>query len=269
MDALYDKFLPHVKQELGKGNVCVVAHDFPWPMKSTGSSKDHANIKESHMENFRSNQPTTFKCCGLATISGKLDHQVNMDKEDWTKLEAFVRQCQQPKKKTESIINVFGFAIDLSDLGILGLLISAIVALIRLLPFAKRFLYRFLEVDAYYAVLFLLVPFICRVYHIRGKSHPVFKRKHTGIILALSILILMYVVYRLHRAGGVVAFLFPLVLFIGLVYQRRMKGARGPRILGFSTQGTFQWSKPPEWKFPYRFWRHFINAGTSYVISLF
>lgn len=261
-------FIYYIFVDTGKGNVCVVAHEFPWPMKSTGSSKDHAKIKESHMENFRSNQPTTFECCGLAMISGKLDHQVDMDKEDWTQLEAFVRQCQ-PKKKTESIINVFGFAIDLSDPRILGLLISAIVALIFLLPFAKRFLYRSLEVGAYYAVLLLLVPFICRVYHIRGKSQPVFKRKHTGIILALSILILIYVVYRLHRAGGVVAFLFPLVPFIGLVYQRRMKGARGPRILGFSTQGTFQWSKPPEWKFPYRFWRHFINAGTYYVISLF
>eukprot|EP00057_Strongylocentrotus_purpuratus_P021866 XP_011676340.1 PREDICTED: uncharacterized protein LOC100891260 isoform X2 [Strongylocentrotus purpuratus] len=132
MDALYDKFLPHVKQELGKGNVYVVAHDFPWPMTSTGSSKDHAKIKESHMVNFRSNQPTTFECCDLAMICGKLDHQVDMDKEDWTQLEAFVRQYQ-PKKKTESIINVFGF-------GILGLLTSAI-ALILLLPFAIWFLY--------------------------------------------------------------------------------------------------------------------------------
>eukprot|EP00057_Strongylocentrotus_purpuratus_P021872 XP_011676346.1 PREDICTED: uncharacterized protein LOC100892197 [Strongylocentrotus purpuratus] len=97
MDALYDNFLPHVREVFGKANVCVIAHDFSWPMgtASAGSlPKDHATIKDTYMGIFRSNQPTTFDCCKLAMICGALDKQVDIDREDWKQLEVFLHQCR-------------------------------------------------------------------------------------------------------------------------------------------------------------------------------
>ncbi|XP_030856116.1 uncharacterized protein LOC100891260 [Strongylocentrotus purpuratus] len=120
MDALYDKFLPHVKQKLGKDNVCVIAHDFPWPMAGS-SHENHIRIKNTYMDSFRSKQFTTFECSKLAMICGRLDTQVDMDKNDWTQFEIFARQCQvqpkpfQPKPSkgiTLGIIGIFiGFGI--------------------------------------------------------------------------------------------------------------------------------------------------------------
>ncbi|XP_011676342.1 uncharacterized protein LOC100892117 [Strongylocentrotus purpuratus] len=95
MDALYDKFLPRVRRNFGKDRVCVFAHDFPWPMAPGGPSRnDHAAIKDTYMGSFRSNQPTTFECCKLAMICGRLDKQVDMDEEDWKQLEVFLYQCR-------------------------------------------------------------------------------------------------------------------------------------------------------------------------------
>nr|XP_054773372.1 uncharacterized protein LOC129281463 [Lytechinus pictus] len=56
-DALYDTFLPRAKKYLGKCKVGVIAHDFPEDYK---------------MSNFRSKQPTTFKCASLVLTGGQL-----------------------------------------------------------------------------------------------------------------------------------------------------------------------------------------------------
>nr|XP_054749889.1 uncharacterized protein LOC129255567 [Lytechinus pictus] len=90
-DALYDKFLPHVKEVFGKDNVCVIAHDFPWPMGPRAD--DHAMIKGTYMDRFRSKQFTTFECSKLAIISGKLDTQMDMDQEDLEQFQEFIYQC--------------------------------------------------------------------------------------------------------------------------------------------------------------------------------
>ncbi|XP_041458929.1 uncharacterized protein LOC121410726 isoform X2 [Lytechinus variegatus] len=91
MDALYDKFLPHVKQVFGKDNVCVIAHDFPWPMGPRAD--DHARTKGSYMDGFRRKQFTTFECSKLAIISGQLETQIDMDEEDLEQFQEFINQC--------------------------------------------------------------------------------------------------------------------------------------------------------------------------------
>ncbi|XP_063953234.1 uncharacterized protein LOC129255563 [Lytechinus pictus] len=95
MDALYDKFLPHVKQVFGKDNVCVIVHDFSWPM---GSGRDgHTKVKGTYMNTFRYKQFTTFECAKLATICGRQDKVIEMDEEDFKKTEDFVYQCGKRK----------------------------------------------------------------------------------------------------------------------------------------------------------------------------
>eukprot|EP00057_Strongylocentrotus_purpuratus_P021871 XP_011676345.1 PREDICTED: uncharacterized protein LOC100891336 isoform X3 [Strongylocentrotus purpuratus] len=95
MDSLYDKFLPRVRRNFGKDSVCVIAHDFQWPMGPAGSShENHIRIKDTHMDSFRSKQFTTFECSKLAMICGRLDTQVDMDEEDWKQLEDFLLQCR-------------------------------------------------------------------------------------------------------------------------------------------------------------------------------
>nr|XP_054749885.1 uncharacterized protein LOC129255562 [Lytechinus pictus] len=91
-DALYDKFLPHVQNKIGKENVCVIAHDFRWPMGPTGSA-NHTKVKETYMVSFKRNQSTTFKCSKLAIICGSLDKHVEVDGTDWKHLQNFVLQC--------------------------------------------------------------------------------------------------------------------------------------------------------------------------------
>ncbi|XP_041458931.1 uncharacterized protein LOC121410727 [Lytechinus variegatus] len=93
MDALYDKFLHHVQNKFGKENVCVIAHDFPWPMGPTGSA-NHTKVKETYMDSFQRNQSTTFKCSKLAIICGSLDKHVEVDETDWKHLQNFVLQCR-------------------------------------------------------------------------------------------------------------------------------------------------------------------------------
>ncbi|XP_054750500.2 uncharacterized protein LOC129256279 [Lytechinus pictus] len=273
MDALYDKFLPHVKQVFGKSNVFVIAHDFPWPMKSAGSSTadQHAKIKSSHMESFRDKQPTTFECSHRAIICGNMDKQVDMDKGDREQLEVFVRQCnvQAQSRGPKRIVRVHGFEVDLSDPKILGGLAVCLLLLIIFWRYIKPFLYRTVEVVAYYFFVSLFVPAICRVYHDRGKGPQVFRDdKYWKAILSTLTVGLIYTLVRMNRAGGVLAFLFPVILFAGMVYQRWKQGARKPKLPSLPSRGTFQWSKPPLWKFPYRFWRHFINAAIEYAYSL-
>ncbi|XP_054773372.2 uncharacterized protein LOC129281463 [Lytechinus pictus] len=60
-DALYDRFLPRAKKYLGKCKIGVIAHDF---------SEDY--LKDYKMSNFRSKQPTTFKCASLVLTGGQL-----------------------------------------------------------------------------------------------------------------------------------------------------------------------------------------------------
>nr|XP_054773367.1 uncharacterized protein LOC129281456 [Lytechinus pictus] len=60
-DALYDTFLPRAKKYLGKCKVGVIAHDFPEDC-----------LKDYKMSNFRSKQPTTFKCASLVLTGGQL-----------------------------------------------------------------------------------------------------------------------------------------------------------------------------------------------------
>eukprot|EP00057_Strongylocentrotus_purpuratus_P002101 XP_003723845.1 PREDICTED: uncharacterized protein LOC100891260 isoform X1 [Strongylocentrotus purpuratus] len=136
MDALYDKFLPHVKQELGKNNVCVIAHDFPWPMGPAGSShENHIRIKDTYMDTFRSKQFTTFECSKLAMICGRLDTQVDMDKNDWTQFEIFARQCQvQPNPFKWITLGIIGSSIGFG-IGcryVINLAITGIKALIQM-----------------------------------------------------------------------------------------------------------------------------------------
>ncbi|XP_041458933.1 uncharacterized protein LOC121410728 [Lytechinus variegatus] len=101
MDALYDKFLPHVKQVFGKDNVCVIAHDFPWPM---GSGRDgHTKVKGTYMDTFQYKQFTTFECAKLAIICGKLDKVMDMDEEDCKKIEDFVYNMCRMRKSYISV----------------------------------------------------------------------------------------------------------------------------------------------------------------------
>lgn len=80
---------------VGQANVCVIAHDFSWPMGTARAGslpKGHARIKDTYMDNFRSKQFTTFECCKLAMICGRLDKRVDIDEEDWIQLEVFLHQ---------------------------------------------------------------------------------------------------------------------------------------------------------------------------------
>lgn len=123
LDALYDKFLPYAARVFGKENVCVIVHDFPWPMlpSTTYSSQPvdvskiveiHARIKATHMESFRSRQYTTFECCSLAMLCGRLDSQVNMDEADWTELqEWFISKYHTKRSKDQPDLGWLYYAV--------------------------------------------------------------------------------------------------------------------------------------------------------------
>lgn len=76
-------------------------------MGPAGSShENHIRIKDTHMDSFRSNQFTTFECSKLTMISGRLDKQVDMDKEDWKQLEDFLLQCRVKPERTPDIYSI-------------------------------------------------------------------------------------------------------------------------------------------------------------------
>lgn len=122
----------------GRDSVCVFAHDFKWPMGPVGPPRnDHATIKDTYMDRFRSNQPTTFECCKLAMICGRLNEQVDIDREDWEQLEVFLHQCRvHPESFNNPSDGYNNYSSDPnrlrnSILVVLGAVIVIIVALIR------------------------------------------------------------------------------------------------------------------------------------------
>ncbi|XP_011669344.1 uncharacterized protein LOC105440631 [Strongylocentrotus purpuratus] len=109
LDAIYNQFLPRAKKHLGKENVVVIAHDFPWPLIIK---------KNATMETFRTNQPTAVKCSSLVLLSGSLDNTVQMDSDDWNQLTAFAREVKplesSPMKSAfHVVINWFQSAMSL------------------------------------------------------------------------------------------------------------------------------------------------------------
>ncbi|XP_071495457.1 uncharacterized protein [Diadema antillarum] len=100
-DALYNKFLPHAKDTLGKQNVAVIGHDFSWPLskEDAQSGISHSQKKRNQMAAFEIQQPTAFDCSSLAMVCGRLDANWEMDPEDWESLLSFVTNVM-PLKQT-------------------------------------------------------------------------------------------------------------------------------------------------------------------------
>ncbi|XP_071507170.1 uncharacterized protein [Diadema antillarum] len=110
-DALYNKFLPHAKDTLGKRNVAVIGHDFSWTLskEDVQSGISHSQKKRSQMTTFRNQQPTTFACSSLAMVCGRLGANWEMDPEDWESLVSFVTNVT-PLKQTSFLQPWYLFA---------------------------------------------------------------------------------------------------------------------------------------------------------------
>ncbi|XP_071495458.1 uncharacterized protein [Diadema antillarum] len=97
-DALYDGFLSNAKRVFGKDNVAVIGHDFKWPLG------DGESVKETFMERFKREQPTTFQCSRLALICGRLDRIVHMDEDDLQLLQEFMASCHREQTGEAPVI---------------------------------------------------------------------------------------------------------------------------------------------------------------------
>ena len=82
---------------LGKEMIVVIVHDFP---------RQSDEMRREVLANFKQHQRTTFQKAGLVIVCGNLAEKVDMNEEDWSGLEKYLKEKGIFKfsKKTVSIL---------------------------------------------------------------------------------------------------------------------------------------------------------------------